>query len=100
LQLTKKLQNIIAMALTFFKTPKNKKYNYKPVYYDQKKEEREKRLKAVTDDNPEAYAESLRDRLDLRWKRNAGARNRKASNQRLFVILLVMFLLLYLLFFL
>ncbi len=86
------------MALTFFKTPKNKKYNYKPVYYDQKKEEREKRLKAVSEDDPEAYAEALRDRLDLRWKRNAGTRSRKASNQRLFVILLIMFLLVYLLF--
>lgn len=86
------------MALTFFKTPKNKKYNYKPVYYDQKKEEREKRLKAVSEDDPEAYAEALRNRLDLRWKRNAGARSKKASNQRLFVILLVMFLLVYLLF--
>lgn len=86
------------MALTFFKTPKNKQYNYKPVYYDQKKEEREKRLKAVSDDDPEAYSESLRDRLNTRWKRNAGAKSRKASNQRLFVILLIMFLLLYLVF--
>jgi cytochrome c-type biogenesis protein CcmH/NrfG len=86
------------MALTFFKTPKNKKYNYKPVYYDQKKEEREKRMKAVSDDDPEAYSESLRDRLNTRWKRNAGAKSRKESNQRLFVILLVMFLLLYLVF--
>jgi uncharacterized BrkB/YihY/UPF0761 family membrane protein len=52
----------------------------------------------VSDDDPEAYSESLRDRLNTRWKRNAGAKSRKESNQRLFVILLVMFLLLYLVF--
>lgn len=88
------------MALTFFKTPKNKSFNYRPVYYDQKKEEREKRHKALSKDDPDAYAESLRDRLNTRWKRSAEAKSRKASNQRLFVILLIMFVLLYLIFFL
>ncbi len=88
------------MALTFFKIPRNKKYNYRPVYYDKKKEEREKRNKAVSEDDPEAYAAALKDRLDLRWKRTAGARSRKASNQRLILILVVMFLLLYIIFYL
>ncbi len=88
------------MALTFFKIPRNKKYNYRPVYYDKKKEEREKREKAVSEDDPKAYAAALKDRLDLRWKRTAGARSRKASNQRLIIILVVMFLLLYIIFYL
>lgn len=88
------------MALTFFKIPRNKKYNYRPVYYDKKKEEMEKRNKAVSEDDPEAYAAALKDKLDLRWKRTAGARSRKASNQRLVIILVVMFLLLYIIFYL
>ncbi len=88
------------MALTFFKIPRNKKYNYRPVYYDKKKEEKEKRNKAVSEDDPEAYAAALKDKLDLRWKRTAGAKSRKASNQRVIIILVVMFLLLYIIFYL
>lgn len=87
------------MAISFFKTPKNKKYNYRPVYYDAKKEEREKRLKTAYEENPENYEKALRDRLQMRWKRTAGSRDRRGSNQRLIVILVVIFLLTYLMFF-
>ena len=86
------------MALTFFKIPKNKQYNYRPVYYDKKKEEREKREKAALEENTDDYANALRDRLNLRWKRTAGAKSRKASNQRVIIILIVMFALLYLIY--
>ncbi len=88
-----------AMALTFFKTPRNKQFNYKPVYYDKKKEEREKRQKAVLEEDHENYEKALRDRLQMRWKRTSGARSRRAANQRLVVIFVVMFILLYLVFF-
>ena len=84
------------MALTFFKIPKNKQFNYRPVYYDKKKEEREKREKAALEENTDDYAAALRDRLNMRWKRTAGARSRRASNQRIIIILIVMFALLYL----
>ncbi len=84
------------MALTFFKTPKNKQFNYRPVYYDKKKEEREKREKAALEENTDDYAAALRDRLNMRWKRTSGARTRRASNQRIIIILVVMFALLYL----
>ena len=94
------LQKKAIMALTFFKIPRNKKYEYRPVYYDKKKEEREKREKAVSSDDPDAYADALRDKLHMRWKRTAGERTRKASNQRLIIIFVVMFLLLYIIFYL
>ncbi len=87
------------MALTFFKTPRHKKFNYKPVYYDKKKEEREKRQKAALEEDHKNYEKALRDRLQMRWKRTAGARTRRASNQRLVVIFVVMFVLVYLIFF-
>jgi len=87
------------MAITFFKTPKNKKYNYRPVYYDAKKEEREKRLKTAYEEGPDGYENALRDRLQMRWKRTAGSRERRGSNQRLVIILTVIFLLAYLIFF-
>ncbi len=87
------------MALTFFKTPRNKRYNYKPVYYDKKKEEREQREKAVIEEDHDSYEKALRTRLQTRWKRTSESKNRRASNQRLVVILVVIFLLLYLVFF-
>ncbi len=87
------------MALTFFKIPKNKKYSYKPVYYDQKKEEREKLQKAAIEQDSENYEKALRERMQMRWKRSTGARSRRASNQRLVIIFVIMFLLLYLIFF-
>ncbi len=86
------------MALTFFKTPKNKQFNYRPVFYDKKKEEREKREKAALEENTDDYAAALRDRLNMRWKRTAGVRSRRASNQRIIMILIVMFVLLYFVF--
>ncbi len=87
------------MALTFFKIPRNKKFNYRPVYYDQKKEEREKRQKAALEEDSGDYEKALRDRLQMRWKRTSGVRSRRASTQRLLIIFVVMFLLLYLIFF-
>lgn len=88
------------MALTFFKTPHNKQYSYKPVFYDKKKEEREKMAKAAIEEDSENYEKALRERMQMRWKRTSGARSRRSSNQRLIVIFVVMFLLVYLLFFL
>jgi hypothetical protein len=87
------------MAITFFKTPKNKKYDYRPVYYDAKKEEREKRLKTAYEEGTENYEQALRDRIQMRWKRGSGARDKRASNQRLVIIMVVVFLLAYLVFF-
>lgn len=88
------------MALTFFKTPSNKKFHYRPVYYDQKKEEREKLFQPAVGQDPAEYGEALRERMRMRWKRNAGSNERKSSRQRLIIILAVMILLTYLLFFL
>ncbi len=87
------------MALTFFKVPSNKKFNYRPVFYDQKKEEREKRQKAALEEDGGDYEKALRDRMQLQWKRGSGARARRSSNQRLIIIFIVILLLFYLVFF-
>lgn len=87
------------MALTFFKTPKNKQYNYKPVFYDQKKEEREKRLKAAVEEDGADYEQALRDRMRMRWKRTAGIKEKRSSQQRLIIIVVIISLLTYLIFF-
>ncbi len=90
------------MAITFFRTPKNKQYGYKPVYYDPRKEALEKLSKSAYSEAQESgkdYEEALRDRLNMRWKRSSQAKARKASNVRLFAIFFVLFLLLYLIFY-
>jgi hypothetical protein len=87
------------MALTFFKTPKNKQYNYRPVFYDPKKDERDKRLKTALEQEGQDYEQALRERMRMRWKRGAGTRDRQASKQRLVIILVVISLLVYLVFF-
>ena len=87
------------MAITFFKTPKNKQFNYRPLYYDPKKEEREKRLKSAYETGKDDYEQALRDRIQMRWKRTSGNRDRQASNRRLVIILAVIFLVAYYLFF-
>ncbi|MEE4176913.1 MAG: hypothetical protein V2I46_05325 [Bacteroides sp.] len=83
------------MAITFFKTPRNKQFNYRPVYYDAKKEEREKRLKTAYEEGGDHYEQALRDRIQMRWKRTSGTRDRQASNRRLVMILVVIFVLVY-----
>ncbi len=87
------------MALTFFKTPKNKKFNYRPIYYDQKKEEREKRMKSAIEEGATDYENALRERMQMRWKRNSGFKDKRASRQRLIIIVSVILLLFYLVFF-
>jgi len=86
------------MAISFFKTPKNKQYSYKPVFYDAKKEEREKRHKSAVESNPDDLETGLRERMHTRWRRGTGTRERKASNQRLIIIIVVIVLLGYLFF--
>ncbi|TVQ15361.1 MAG: hypothetical protein EA361_05900 [Bacteroidetes bacterium] len=77
------------MALTFFKTNRNKQFNYKPVYWDKAKEERNKRLKTAFEETDKDYSEALRERMDLRWKRNSPQAAQKNANLRVLAILLV-----------
>lgn len=86
------------MALTFFKTPKNKKYNYKPVYWNKEKEERDKRMKSAFEDTSKDYSEALRERMELRWRRNSGNRARRDSKLRFFGVLAAIFFLFYYIF--
>lgn len=84
------------MAITFFKTPKHKQFKYRPLFYDEKKEELEKlkRESVSGDDFDEA---ALRDRLELRWKRSRRSQDKKFTKMRFIVILLVLALVAWLL---
>lgn len=86
------------MAITFFKTPRHKHFNYKPVYWDKAKEEREIRTKTALEATDKDYAQALRERMESRWRRSSGTRDRKNSNLRLIVILGFIGLVLYFMF--
>lgn len=57
------------MALTFFKTPKPKSFNYSPRYYDQKRDELEKKKAILGLENELSRNEELRIRMSNRWGR-------------------------------
>ncbi|MBN2639865.1 MAG: hypothetical protein JXR65_12355 [Bacteroidales bacterium] len=56
------------MRFSLFKTPQPKKYNYKPRYYDPKKEEWERRKAELGYDSSLSKEEKLRLQMS-RWKK-------------------------------
>lgn len=82
------------MRITFFKTGKAKQFNYVPRYYDEQKEEFEKRKKRIeqelgVDEAPEGYRSRLlegamTDRLLSKRKSNRG------STLRMIAIVLIL----------
>jgi len=64
------------MNIIFFKRPKPRQFNYKPLYYDPEKEEAENRKKALSSDDPR---ERMRAEIRRRWyperKTSAGGIN-------------------------
>lgn len=53
----------------FFKTPRNKQFNYKPLYWDEEKEDLKKRVAAAEKEalGEENYSrEALKERMDFR----------------------------------
>ncbi len=88
------------MAITFFKTPKNKQFDYKPIYYDAKKEEMEQKYGKGGKKSGEAgYEEELRGRMQARWRRNSAKTEASISNKRLLLIIFALAFALYFLFF-
>lgn len=57
------------MALTFFKTPKPKSFNYNPRYYDKKREELERKKAIMGVESELSHNEELRLRMSNRWGR-------------------------------
>jgi hypothetical protein len=77
------------MAITFFKTPKNKQFDYRPIYYDAKKEEMEQKYGKTGKKSGEAgYEDELRGRMQARWRRSSATKDAKNSNNRLILIII------------
>ena len=58
------------MALTFFKTPKPKSFNYNPRYFDKQKDDLEKKKAILGVENKLSKDEDLRLRMSSRWGKN------------------------------
>lgn len=85
----------------FFKLPKIKQFEYKPRYYDERKEALDKRIAqikaemGITDDRPEGnkyfrgdYKTHIRGQMRSYFKQTR--RQKRTSNFRLLVILLIL----------
>jgi len=92
------------MIAPFFKTRKNKSFNFKPRYYNENREELEKRYAQIAAElNKEATSNNphFRGNLKEQWKSNKNTSNfSKKSNFRLLVIFALLCMIAYYLFYL
>lgn len=85
------------MKIVAFKTRKPKQFNYKPLYYDKKKEEMEERLKKYS--NPEQQiTERMRARIKETWRVKEG-RNNLTSKRTLYIYVIASLIIIYFIFF-
>ncbi|MBK9359018.1 MAG: hypothetical protein IPN08_16840 [Bacteroidales bacterium] len=85
------------MKIVAFNTRKPKPFNYKPLYYDKKKEEMEERMKKYT--NPEEQiTDRMRSRIRETW-RVREKRNNVISKRTLYIYLIAAMVILYFIFF-
>jgi len=87
------------MKIFMFRTPKPKRFNFKPRYYDPDKEEIEKRkydLGITDSDDPEIR---LRAEMKKKWRNEARTSRRKSDLQRTLFFIVIIALLVYIIFF-
>lgn len=92
--------------IKFFKTPRAKQFNYQPRYYDEQKEELQKRVEAIEREVMEAKgeetkerdysADAMRSRMDFRSQRENARRPDFMTNIRVLFIAGILAMLLYL----
>ncbi len=85
------------MKIIAFRTRKPKRFTYKPLYYDERKEELEKLKKKYSEPAPEGISPDFRDRLRQSWQIKE-QRIGIISKATLVAYLIVAILLLYLIF--
>lgn len=83
------------LRVKFFHTPRNKKFNYTPLYYNPEEEERKKRQEKIT--GKASPGESIRGQFTTR--RQKQKKSSRVSNTRAFIIIVILSLLAYYLIF-
>lgn len=84
------------MKIVAFKTDKPRSFNYRPVFYDKKKEEMEERLKRYQDTD-EADAERFKSKIRESWRRRERD-TKKMSNRTFYIYIIFALALLYYIF--
>lgn len=85
---------------SFFKTPKHRQFNYRPIYYNQQKEELQERIRQIEQEmgvnKPEGsnYVPGIK-KGQMKGHFRDTRRVKRQSNVRLLVILLALFALAY-----
>lgn len=94
------IQSDAYMALVFFRSPKPKRFEYKPLYYDQERdelEERKRELGLISEGDSQAR---LRAEIRRKWKRGAAKpRSSSASYLRTLIYLFIVVISVYVIFF-
>lgn len=85
------------MKITFLKTSKAKKFNYKPRHYDAQKEADAKRRKEIEDNikNPEGL--NLRREMQQKWGRHDRTR-KKSKTYSLAILIILLLAIIYIMF--
>lgn len=84
------------MISSIFKTSKNKRFNFKPRYYDEAKAELDARLKSIKKDiELQEKNQIQKGLLQSNWRRNKLIKEQKKSNNRLVIIIGVLLLVAY-----
>jgi hypothetical protein len=92
------VENIQQMKIVFFKTPKPKAFEYKPLYYDEEKERKEKRRQEL-EKSGTGDTSFVRGEIDRRWRREDRQNRSKSRGINLLVYAVIAALLIYFIFF-
>ncbi|MEX2595636.1 MAG: hypothetical protein WEC59_01810 [Salibacteraceae bacterium] len=91
------------MIRFLFKQPQPRRFNFKPRFYDERKERLNARVEAIQKEvkaNKGASSENaLRNRMNSAWRSNERANTVKRSNRSVFMIAGLLVVIAYLLFF-
>ena len=76
---------------SFFKTPRHRSFEYKPIIYDEQKERKAELERLVEEQNSgqisdERRLERLRGKMNSRWSASRGTRKQQGFNQKIRLI--------------
>jgi hypothetical protein len=86
------------MQIVFFKRPKPKQFDYKPRYYDEEKERKEKRRKEM-EQSGTGDTSFMKGEMNRRWRRDDKKNRDKARGINLLIYIAIIGLLVYFMFF-
>jgi hypothetical protein len=87
------------MNIFFFKRPKPRSFNYKPIYYDPEKEEAEERKKALNGLKDNDPGEHMRAEIRRKWKVERKNTDKKQNLFRFLFYIIIAIFAIYLIFF-